>query len=82
MTQDSISNGVSTIYEAAFSYNDVFVKADILHLGRDGWELYEVKSSASPKEHFIDDIAIQYYVISGAGLHLEKGYRSPECVSG
>ena len=33
MTQDAIANGASTIYEGAFSYNDVFIKADILHLG-------------------------------------------------
>ena len=72
MTQSAITHRASTIYEAAFSYNDVFVKADILHLGVDGWELYEVKSSASLKEHYLDDIAIQYYVISGTGLHLAK----------
>src|SRR5271169_295537 len=72
MTQNAIFNGASTIYEGAFSYNDVFVKADILHLGPDGWKLYEVKSSASSKEHYLDDIAIQYYVISGTGLHLAK----------
>ncbi len=72
MTQDAISNGASTIYEGAFSYDGVFIKADILHLGPDGWELYEVKSSAGPKELYPDDIAIQYYAISGTGLHLVK----------
>ena len=72
ITQDAISNGASTIYEGAFSYNDVFIKADILRLGRDGWELYEVKSSASPKEPYPDDIAVQYSVISGTGLPLAK----------
>jgi hypothetical protein len=72
MTQHAISNGASTIYEGAFSYNGVFVKADILHLGPQGWELYEVKSSASPKEPYPDDIAVQYYVISGTGLPLAK----------
>jgi hypothetical protein len=72
MTQDVISSGASTIYEGAFSYNGVFIKADILHLGPEGWELYEVKSSASPKEHYLDDIAIQFYVISGTGLPLAK----------
>ena len=72
MTQNAISNGLSTIYEGAFSYDDIFTKADILHLGPDGWELYEVKSSANLKEHYQDDIAIQYYVISGTGLHLTK----------
>jgi len=72
MTQSAISNGASTIYEGAFSYNDVFIKADILRLGPDGWELYEVKSSANLKEQYPDDIAIQYHVISGAGLPLPK----------
>jgi hypothetical protein len=72
MTQHAIANGASTIYEGAFSYNDVFVKADVLHLGPDGWELYEVKSSASLKEHYPDDIAVQYYVISETGLPLAK----------
>ena len=72
MTQDVILSGASTLYEGAFSYNDVFIKADILHLGPDGWELYEVKNSASLKEHYLDDIAIQHYVISGTGLHLAK----------
>jgi hypothetical protein len=72
MTQDAITNGATTIYEGAFSHNDVFIKVDILHLGQDGWELYEVKSSASPKEHYLHDIAIQYHVISGTGLPLAK----------
>jgi hypothetical protein len=72
MTQDAMAQGASTIYEGAFSYDDVFIKADILHLGSDGWELYEVKSSASPKEQYPDDIAIQHYVISGTGLNLAK----------
>ena len=49
MTQNAISNGASTIYEGAFSYNDVFIKADILHLGPDGWELYEVKEFCKPQ---------------------------------
>lgn len=72
MTQDAVSNGASTIYEGAFSHNGVFIKADILHLSPAGWELYEVKSSAKPKAHYQDDIAIQYYVISETGLHLAK----------
>lgn len=71
-TRDVISNGASTIYEGAFSHDDVFIKSDILHHGRDGWELYEVKSSAGLKEQHLDDIAIQYHVISGAGLPIAK----------
>ncbi len=72
MTQDAIAHGATTIYEGAFSHGGVFIKADILHFGQDGWELYEVKSSANLKEQYPDDIAIQYYVISGTGLPLAK----------
>jgi len=72
MTQEAIADGASTIYEAAFSYNNVFIKADILHMGLDGWELYEVKSSGSQKEQHLDDIAVQYYVIAGTRIHLAK----------
>jgi hypothetical protein len=49
LTQEAITNGDSTIYEGAFSYNDVFVKADILHQGPAGWELYEVKVPQAPR---------------------------------
>lgn len=72
MTRNLIDQGVATIYEAAFSHNGVFVKADILHRGNGGWEIYEVKSSTSVKEYHLNDASIQYYVISGAGLSVVK----------
>lgn len=72
VTQDAISSGAATIYEGAFSHGDVFIKADILHCGPEGWELYEVKSSSGLKEHYLDDVAIQSYAISGTGLPLAK----------
>ena len=72
MTREAMAKGASTIYEGSFGYDAVFVKADILHLRPNGWELFEVKSSASLKEHYLDDIAIQYHVICGAGLPLAK----------
>jgi hypothetical protein len=67
-TQAAIASGVKTIYEAAFSYNDVLILADILHKGKRGWELYEVKSSTEVKDYHVPDTAVQYYVINGAGL--------------
>ena len=72
MTRNAIADGAKVIYEGAFSYDDIFIKADILRMGKDGWELYEVKSSGSPKKHYPDDIAIQYHVMSGAGIPLAK----------
>jgi len=71
-TKKAIDDGVKTIYEAAFSHNDVFVKADIIHKGTTGWELYEVKSSTGLKDVYIEDIAVQYFVIAGSGLSLSK----------
>ena len=66
-SREEIDRGTKAIYEAAFSHDDVFVKADIVVRNRGGWDLYEVKSSTSVKEHYWDDVAIQYYVLSGAG---------------
>ena len=70
MTQELIDSGISTIYEAAFRHEQVFCKADILHRGPSGWEFYEVKNSTKPKEVYLNDIALQYKVISGSGLPL------------
>jgi len=72
MTQTLIGQGLDTVYEAAFSHNGVFVKADILHHGNSGWEIYEVKSSTSVEDHHVNDASVQYYVISGTGLPVTK----------
>jgi hypothetical protein len=72
ITQGLIENGIKTIYEATFLYDDVLVIVDILHLGDNGWELYEVKSSTSFKPVNENDISIQYYVLEGSGIKLDK----------
>lgn len=71
-TAQLLAEGTTTIYEAAFMHDDVFVKLDILHKTESGWEMYEVKSSTSAKPHYIPDIALQYYVASGAGCEISK----------
>jgi hypothetical protein len=73
-TREEIDRGTKAIYEATFSHDDVFVKADIIVRNRGYWDLYEVKSSTSVKEHFWDDVAVQYYVLSGCGLPMHKAY--------
>jgi hypothetical protein len=62
------------VYEAAFMHNGVFVKADILRKVRGGWELYEVKGSSKIKDIYLEDTAVQYHVITGAGLTITKAY--------
>ena len=72
MTKSEISKGTTTLYEAAFSDDDIFVKVDILHKGRKGWEIYEVKGSTGLKDVHIPDAAIQYRVLAGAGISVSK----------
>jgi predicted RecB family nuclease len=71
-TRELIANPeVPAIFEAAFEDGGVFVRVDILHRRRDGrWRLIEVKSTASPKEEHLDDVAIQHRVVSRSGLDL------------
>jgi len=73
-TRDAIARGTKAIYEAAFLHDDVFVQADILVRERGAYCLYEVKSATSVKEHHWDDAAIQYYVLSGSGIPLDRVY--------
>jgi predicted RecB family nuclease len=71
-TRELIANPeVPAIFEAAFENGGVFVRVDILHRRRDGrWRLIEVKSTADLKEQHLDDVAIQYRVVSRSGLDL------------
>jgi serine/threonine protein kinase len=69
----------NTLFEASFEYDDVFVSVDILEKKDDVFSIREVKSSSwsSKKKlsniaHYIDDIAVQYYVLNGNALKVEK----------
>jgi hypothetical protein len=79
LTKKYIASGVSTIYEATFKFDDILLMVDILHQGGDGWEIYEVKSASDVyrkkkaggvKSVFLNDLAIQYYVLKGSGLNI------------
>ncbi|MBT3261029.1 DUF2779 domain-containing protein [bacterium] len=72
LTAQYIKSGVNNIYEATLKYDDILVMVDILHKVKDGWEIYEVKSSTSEKEVSVDDIALQYHVLRGWGLNIVK----------
>ena len=74
LTKEAIAHGAETLYEAAFKYDDIFVKVDILHKGKSGWELYEVKSSTGLKDIYQPDISVQYYVLNGAGIPVTRAF--------
>lgn len=62
----------NAIYEAAFIYENVLVRVDVLKRNNDGWVMIEVKSSKEAKPHHMNDITTQSYVAKGCGLKLHS----------
>jgi len=58
------------VFEAAFRYSDVVIRADVLKPVAGGYDLIEVKASTSVKEYHLIDCAIQAWVIEQAGTPL------------
>ena len=71
-TKELIKRGTKVIYEATFCFDGVLVMVDILRIGVDGLIINEVKSSTSVKDVYIDDAAIQYYVLSSLGYEVSR----------
>ena len=71
-TRELVANReVPAIFEGAFEHDGVLVRVDVLHRRRDNrWRLVEVKSSTSVKEEQLDDVGIQYRVVSRCGVDL------------
>ncbi|MGH7533337.1 MAG: DUF2779 domain-containing protein, partial [Gemmatimonadales bacterium] len=85
-TQAALAAGAAVIYEAAFETERVFTAVDILKRTADGVVLTEVKSTTKVKDEHIPDIAVQRWVVEGAGLpvldtrlmHLNRECRAPD----
>jgi len=75
--------GVPAIYEAAFTFEDVRIRADVIVRAPGGvFDLVEVKSGTQVKEEHLRDVSIQHHVLEGCGIpigrtclaHLNKDY--------
>lgn len=62
----------NAFFEATFIHGGVLVRADVLQRGRQGLRMVEVKSSTKLKPQYLQDCAIQAWVIEGAGYPLER----------
>ena len=63
---------VPAIFEGFIVFDGVLVRPDLLErIGRNRWQLTEVKSTSQVKPEHQDDLAIQAYVLAGAGLLLD-----------
>lgn len=71
-TNDWINSGFKTIYEAAFSSNNVLAALDILHHTENERWAIEVKSSSGVKEYHINDASLQYWVMDKSGFKPDK----------
>ncbi len=64
---------VAAIYEAGFIHDGVRIRVDILERVGDGkWNLVEVKSATSAKDTYLPDVAVQYHVLRGLGLDIDR----------
>jgi hypothetical protein len=73
-TRNAMSNkNVAAIYEAAFTYDGIRIRVDILER-KDvtAWNLIEVKSSTSVKDVYKPDLGIQYYILKGLGMEISS----------
>ena len=77
---------VPAVFEAAFVHDDIRIRVDVMEripAGQGGgWGLREVKSSTKVKDHYLDDVTLQWHVLIGTGvpvssaevLHVNNGY--------
>ncbi len=74
-TAERLSAQDGALFEAAFYHDDVLVRADILKPGaksnKNSYELIEVKSGSSLKDTYIEDAALQAWVITQSGAPLK-----------
>ena len=81
-----VDPSITVVCEGFIVFDDVVVRPDILVRTRGNrWRLIEVKSTSRVKDEHLHDLAIQAYVLTGAGLvldatclmHLNTGYLYP-----
>lgn len=93
-TIQAIEDGALTLFEAAFIYDDVLVRVDILSRETvdSPWDFYEVKAityndcTKEQKDEYRSDIAIQIWVLQNLGIplrrislmHLNRACRYPD----
>ena len=71
LTSEALKEGKNVIYEAAFQYKGMLAFADIMVKEKGKWNLYEVKSSVKIKEYQLNDVTIQYYILTSAGIEIK-----------
>ena len=72
-TTQSIASGAKTIFQARFEYEQLTFVGDVIQLVGEGLvDLYEIKSTTSPKVEHILDLAFQMVVLEKCGFRVRK----------
>ena len=73
-TAEALSNArIPAIYEAAFTFEGIRVRVDVLARSNSrSWNLVEVKSSSGFKEEYLPDLAVQVHVAEGSGVRVDR----------
>lgn len=70
-TAEAVNDNAPVIYEATFQHNKTLVMLDILNFKDGKYFGYEVKSSLGISDTYIQDAALQYWVITNSGIEFE-----------
>ena len=63
------------LFEAGFLFGRCYSRADVLKpVGKDEWDIIEVKSGTKVKEENIHDVSFQKYVYENSGLKIRNCY--------
>lgn len=79
-TRSVIDSMPPAVFEAAFFFNNVLIRVDVLRRDFDQnggttiWDLIEVKSTTTVKPEHLHDAAIQRYVLEGCGITIGGAY--------
>ena len=82
LTRQYMDEGVENICEASFTCEGGYCAVDILRKEKDGWAIYEVKSTSFPMfnekpaklEKYAPDIAYQKWVLTQSGINVTGTY--------
>lgn len=81
-TTQEMNKGTENICEASFVYENNYCAVDILRKTKDGWAIYEVKSTSFPEfegqkaklDKYAPDIAYQKWVLTQCGINVTGTY--------
>jgi predicted RecB family nuclease len=72
LTARAIAQSHSHIYQATAAAERVLIRADILSRTLEGWVLTEVKAATELKPEYLQDVAVQLWVLRNGGIPVIK----------